>query len=70
MDTKIKNPTGYNPKYYNYISTANEQEFFETSAMKNNLSYLIKNNEILIDENVYLIHELNISEEIKIKNKK
>lgn len=67
MENKLNNTTGYNPRYSNNIGTANEQGFYETSALKNNLSDLIKNNEILINELIYLTQDLYISEEIIVE---
>ncbi|MDA3884800.1 MAG: hypothetical protein PF638_04320 [Candidatus Delongbacteria bacterium] len=55
---KLKNNTGYNPNYNNSVGTANEKDYFETTAIKNNLSAMIKNNKIIVDTVIYPCQEI------------
>lgn len=58
-----KSNTGYNPNYSNFIGTADEKAFFETSSPNDSLASIIKDENLIVEEPIYLVQDIYISEE-------
>ncbi len=58
-----KSNTGFNPNSSNFIGTADEKLYFETSSPNDSFASIIKNESILVEEPIYLAEEIYISEE-------
>ena len=65
---KEKINTGYNPNYSNFIGTADEKSYIETSAPCNSLASQLKHNELVLDKELYPSEEMYLSDELIIVN--
>lgn len=50
---KILN-TGYNPNINSFAGTSNESFYYETTPLNDSLSSIIKNDQMIIEEPIYL----------------
>lgn len=60
----IKSNTGYNPNYSNFIGTADEKSYFETSSPNDSFASIIKNENLILEEPIYFSQDIYFSEEI------
>lgn len=59
-----KSATGFNPNYSNFIGTADEKAFYETSAPNDSFASIIKNENLLVEEPIYQAQDIYIPIEI------
>lgn len=59
-----KSNTGFNPNYSNFIGTADEKAFFETSAPNDSFASIIKDENLIIEEPIYSAQDIYIPVEI------
>ena len=60
----LKSNTGYNPNYSNFIGTADEKSYFETSSPNDSFASIIKNEILILEEPIYYSQDIYFSEEI------
>jgi len=56
--------TGFNPDVKSQIGTSNEHYYYETTSIKDNLSFIIKNEQFIVEEPCYLSSEVLFIENI------